>query len=514
MELIDYFDLGVLRGSDQPCLVRGETVWSYRDMHRDSLRIASALRRSGCGPETHFAVLMADDPGSLRCALGGIRAHLVWVPITLSGDVDRDAAILDHFDCDLLFYEAQFGPVAKALRERRPGLLGTVCIDGSDDTGQGLDSWLGDAPESFEIEPAGWDDIVAILPTGGTTGMPKGAVHSHLDFQLRIASHLAMMPVGGRPRFLLRKPALTNSLAIQSWQMFLRGGAGYMVESDDVDIIADTIERHRITDISLPVTVLYMLLADERARAHDFSSVQHLVYATAPMAETKLRDALAVFGPVVAQVYSQTETLAHIACFSAADHLVAGEAANGKRLLSCGRPGPMIRVAIMDPEGHLLGPGEVGEIVVRGPSVMKHYYKNPAATAEVSRFGWHHTGDAGYFDGEGFFYIVDRMVDLIPSDDGPISPSRIERAILAHEAVRDCVVVGSPDAGGGVTQIVAVAELKAGATATVAELLEVCRERVGPAMTPSTLELWPELPRSERGKVLKRTIREHFASSS
>ena len=112
-----------------------------------------------------------------------------------------------------------------------------------------------------------------------------------------------------------------------------------MVESsDDVDIIADTIERHRITDISLPVTVLYMLLADDRARAHDFRSVQHLVYATAPMAETKLRDALAVFGPVVAQVYSQTETLAHIACFSAADHLVAGEAANGKRLLSCGLP--------------------------------------------------------------------------------------------------------------------------------------------------------------------------------
>ena len=129
----------------------------------------------------------------------------------------------------------------------------------------------------------------------------------------------------------------------------------------------------------------------------------------------------------------------------------------------------MIRVAIMDPEGRLLGPDQVGEIVVRGPSVMKHYYKNPAATAETTRFGWHHTGDAGYFDGEGFFYIVDRMVDLIPSDDGPISPSAIERAILAHEAVRDCVVVGSADAGGGVTKIVAVAELKAGATATVAE---------------------------------------------
>jgi fatty-acyl-CoA synthase len=510
LELVDFFDLGVLLGPERPCIVRGETSWSYGEMQHDSMRIASALRRSGCATGTHFAVLMADDPGSFRCALGGLRAHLVWLPITLSGDADRDAAILDHFDCDFLFYESQFGPIAKSLRERRPSVLDMICIDGPDDAGRDLGSWLGGAPGTFEIEPAGWNDIAAILPTGGTTGMPKGAVHSHLDFQLRIASHLAMMPVQGRPRYLLRKPALTNSMAIQTWQMFMRGGTGYMVERDDVDIIADTIERHRITDVALPVTVLYMLLADSQARAHDFSSVQHLVYATAPMSATKLRDALAVFGPVVAQVYSQTETLAHIGCFSAADHVAAAESANDQRLLSCGRPGSMIRVAIMDLDGRLLGPGEVGEIVVRGASVMKEYYKNPAATAEVSRFGWHHTGDAGYFDGEGFFYIVDRLVDLIPSEDGPISPSAIERAILEHDAVRDCVVVGSPG-DGGAEQIVAVAELKAGATATSAELIELCLERLGPAMTPVTLEIWPELPRSARGKVLKRAIREHFA---
>jgi fatty-acyl-CoA synthase len=509
MDLVDFFDIGAGFGADQLCLVGGSQRWTYRDMQRASHIVASAIRDHGVSPGAHFSVLMESSPASFQCVLGGLRAHLVWLPVTLGPDESRNAEILDHFDCEVVFYESQFQPTVDMLSACNDGVLTAVCIDREDGDTPGLASWTAGASDRFAGGASDWNDIVAILPTGGTTGLPKGAVHTHLDFQLRTASHLAMMPVVGRPRFLLRSGALVNSMAIQTWQMFVRGGTVYMADSEDVGVIAGLIEEHAITDAAFPVTALYLLLADASARTRRFTSLQHLVYATAPMAQTKLRDAISVFGPVVEQVYSQTETLAHITHFAADQHVLDGQVADDHRLLSCGRTAPMARAAIMSEDGELLPDGEIGEIVVRSPAVMKRYYHNPSASEEVSRFGWHHTGDAGYFDDEGFFYIVDRISDLITTPTGIVSPSRIERVILRHDAVRDCAVVERTRVGHR-SELTAVAEPKPGVVIDGAALLDLCRAELGEEMTPASIEFWEELPRSTRGKVLKRMVRERL----
>ena len=163
----------------------------------------------------------------------------------------------------------------------------------------------------------------------------------------------------------------------------------------------------------------------------------------------------------------------------------------------------------MDDDGNILPPNEKGEIVVRGNLVMKGYYNNPKATEEASKFGWHHTGDVGFKDEDGYFYIVDRKRDMIISGGFNIYPSEIEQVIWSHPAVEDCAVVGVPDEKWG-EAVKAIIQLKSGATATPEELSAFSRERLGGMKNPKSFEIWDQLPRSPVGKVLKRNIRDRF----
>ncbi len=180
-----------------------------------------------------------------------------------------------------------------------------------------------------------------------------------------------------------------------------------------------------------------------------------------------------------------------------------------QRLLSCGRATPLTRVAIMDDDGRLLPQGERGEIVVQGSLVMVGYHEQPAATAEASAHGWHHTGDIGQIDDQGYVYIVDRKRDMIISGGFNIYPSEIEQVLWAHPSVLDGAVIGVPDDKWG-EAVKAVVQLKPGADVEAEALLAYLRERLGGTKAPKTVEIWPDLPRSAVGKVLKKTIRERY----
>ena len=163
-------------------------------------------------------------------------------------------------------------------------------------------------------------------------------------------------------------------------------------------------------------------------------------------------------------------------------------------------------VAIMDPAGTLVPAGERGEIVIRGPLVMPGYYKDPAATAEVSRHGWHHTGDIGYLDGDDYLYIVDRLKDMIITGGFNVYSAEVEQALLAHPAVLDCAVVGLPDDKWG-ERVTAVIQPHPGREIGEADVRAFVKERLGGVKTPKQVEVWPDLPRSRVGKVLKSEVR-------
>jgi len=216
-----------------------------------------------------------------------------------------------------------------------------------------------------------------------------------------------------------------------------------------------------------------------------------------------------VFGPVLTQTYGQAEACMICTFLSPEDHVAALETNKRHRLASCGRISPLVRLETMDDQGRVLPRGERGEIVVRGALVMKGYYNNPQATEEASAFGWHHTGDIGVIDEDGFVYIVDRKKDMIISGGFNVFPSEVEQVLWGHPAVQDCAVIGVPDDKWG-EAVKAVVELKPGTTASAEELIALARDKLGGVKAPKSVDFIAALPRSPVGKVLKKTLREPY----
>jgi acyl-CoA synthetase (AMP-forming)/AMP-acid ligase II len=225
------------------------------------------------------------------------------------------------------------------------------------------------------------------------------------------------------------------------------------------------------------------------------------------MSTARLEEALEVIGPVMAQLFGQSEAPMMVSMLPPAEHFEADGTVARRRLASAGRPAPLVQVGIMDAEdGSLLPTGERGEIVVRSSLVMAGYYKDAEATAAASRFGWHHTGDVGYLDDEGYLFIVDRLKDMIITGGFNVYSAEVEQALMQHPAVRECAVIGLPDEKWG-ERVEAVVEVKPGHGVEAPELIAFVKERIGSVKAPKRIELWAELPRSRLGKVLKAEVR-------
>ena len=508
MRLIDYFDRGVTRNPHGACLVDGERSLSFTETSELTHRLANGLIAGGMQPLMVGAVLSPNDMDAFACILGILRAGMAWMPLNARNSLEDNVYILDSNECAWLFYHSNFDQDLPAIRAGAKGIRGFVCVDKPNGDDPWLYDWLKDHAAPAPYIPARPDDIVSIWPSGGTTGRSKGVMLTHLNFTTMIANFCASMHYESPPVHLVAAP-MTHAAGCVAFPLLAIGATQVVVPRADPLEMMQAIQQHRVTTLFLPPTAIYSMLAHPRVRDFDYSSLQHFIYAAAPMSSEKLKEALEIFGPVMAQTYGQAESPMLCTFMSPQDHLVVGDPKLERRLQSCGRPTVFTQVEIMDDEGKLLGPEQRGEIVTRGNLVMKGYFKNPTATEEASKFGWHHTGDIGLKDADGFVYIVDRKRDMIISGGFNLYPSEIEQVIWGHPSVQDCAVIGVPDERWG-EAVKAVVELKEGTATTPEEILAFCRDKLGGMKTPKTAEIWPQLPRSPVGKVLKKDIRERF----
>jgi len=508
MRLIDYFDRGVRHFPDRACLVDGELSKSYREVAAMTYRIAGCLLAGGLKPGERVAVLSPNSAAAFECILGLLRANAVWVPLNARNVIGDHLHFLGLTGCTHLFYHSQFAPQIDRLRAEVPSLRVTICIDKPEGPGVALDEWLKGPSAPVPDINGRPEDLATLLSTGGTTGKPKAARLTNLCWSTMIANFCAEIHYESPPTHLIVAP-MTHAAGVITFPLMAQGATNIVISKSAPGEILEAIERHRVTTLFLPPTLIYMLLAHPDLHKHRYSSLQHFIYAAAPMSVEKLRQAIEVFGPVMLQTFGQAEAPMVCTIFSREAHVAGLRSGNSERLASCGRAGLHTRVAIMDDEGRLLPPGERGEIVVSGALVMDGYHENPAATAEMSRFGWHHTGDVGYVDKEGYFYIVDRKRDMIISGGFNIYPSEIEQVLWTHPAVQDCAVIGIPDEKWG-EAVKAIVELKPEMKAEPDELIALCKKELGGVKAPKTVEIWQALPRSAVGKVLKREIRARF----
>jgi acyl-CoA synthetase (AMP-forming)/AMP-acid ligase II len=508
VQLIDFFDRGARNFGARACLVADDFKMSFEQVQRASHAVAVYMRDRGAAAPTKVGVLSPNRPEAFIAILGLLRAGCAWVPLNARATREDLSHVVQLAECEWLFYHSRFAEHAAALAQSSPSLRHLVCLDDKQGAHPDLRTILRRRRNVWLDTTGSSSDVCTVFPTGGTTGKSKGAIWTHRTWSTMIANFHAAFPHRQVPVHLIVAP-MTHAAGVIAFPLMASGATNVLVDSTDPGEILDRIARHRATTLFMPPTMIYKLLAHPAIRNGDYSSLETLLYAAAPMSVEKLKEACNVFGPVLAQSFGQAEAPMVCTTFSAHEHERCLAAGDDARLASCGRAGLLSQVAIMAPNGELLPPDETGEIVVRGDLVMQGYYKNPEETAAASRNGWHRTGDVGRVDEEGYFYITDRLRDMIISGGFNIFPGEIEQVIWSHPAVQDCAVIGVPDDLWG-EAVTAVVELKPGHEIVSAEVIDLCKRRLGSVKAPKKVHVVSSLPRSAVGKVLKREIREQF----
>ncbi len=505
MRLIEHFDRGAQRWPDRAFLVDGQGELTYAAARASSHRIANALARAGLAPGAKAAVYSANAARSFECVMGLIRAGLVWVPINVRNSIEDSAFTLANCEVELLFYQQAFAGNVAALRELCPSVRAMVCIDGA---GAGsLDAFTAGCAEQSPDVAQSPDDVVTLFSSGGTTGAPKAVMMTNRCWETMTLGCQILLHAEN-PVHLVAAP-MTHAAGGSALAYAAMGMSNVMLPGFDPVQVMEAIERHRVTHLFLPPTAIYRLLAHPDVRRHDYSSLRYFQCSSAPMATVKLREAVEIFGPVMINGFGQTETGLNGTVFPPAEIADAVARGDDRRLGSVGRAGPTFRVEIMDDDGNILPPDTPGEIVMQSYQLFAGYYRNEAETLASRAYGWHHTGDIGIKDADGYLYVVDRKKDMIISGGFNVYPAEVERVVANHPAVQDCAVIGAPHADWG-EQVTAVIELKAGHSATADEIMAFCRERLSGVKTPKAVQFTSELPRSPVGKVLRRKVREPF----
>ena len=512
MELnyIHLFERAARLARDRVALIDDSGSITYGALSLLTDRFANALIAAGLKPSDPFAVLSPNCSLALASLIGGMKAGGAWSNINLRSAPAINIDILRRGGCRALFLHGQVAALLPELRAGVPTLEIVVCLDQD----------LADAPSlmTFSQGAPATPANVALAPeatgfqgsTGGTTGAPKITQIGASFLTWNTIGFMTDLPFAAPPVNLAVAP-ITHAGGIVALATLAMRGTVVLMAAADLGQILQQIERHQVSWLFLPPTLIYMLMNHPECRRTDFGSLRYLMSAAAPFAVEKIAQAHEIFGPVVCQSFGQTESGFPLTFMPPAAVTEAlKNPAKAGRLKSVGLPSASVaQMAIMNDAGDLLSAGEVGEIVVRGPTTMFRYKDDPQATAAIQTGGWQHTGDLGSIDADGFVYVSDRKRDLIISGGFNVFPLEVEQVLAAHPAVQDCAVIGVPDDKWG-EAVKAVVELAPGQSVTAEALIGLCKDKLGGVMAPKSIDFIDALPRSAVGKVLKRELRKKY----
>jgi len=510
MRLHDFFDFHAREQPDVPFAVASERTLTWGEAQRQTHRMANALIRSGVQPGERAAILAKNCIEFALFYYAAAKCGVVPVPLNYRLAPPEWAAIIDDAGATFMLARGEFVDAADGLRGELPGITTWVALDATAPSGWiPFGDWVDDVSDTAPAHVADPGDVLYQMYTSGTTGRSKGAVltHAAVCAQLDQLGGITSLRAGGRS--LVVVPMYHGAGAVTTLMAVQRGAALHIMDDFDPAAVVDALSRHGITGTTLVPAMIQaclVLVPDVAQRAYD--SLDFILYGASPIAVETLRQAMAVFGCDFMQAYGMTEATAGLAYLTPQVHRRALAGAP-ELLLSCGRPLPGTEIRIVDADDQEVPVGEIGEIVARGPQIMREYWNQPEATAQTLAGGWLHTGDAGCVDDEGFIYVRDRVKDMIISGAENIYPREVENLLFEHPAVADAAVIGVPDERWG-EAVKAVVVLRTGSDATDEELISFCRKRIAHFKCPRSVDFVAELPRNPSGKVLKKDLREPY----
>jgi long-chain acyl-CoA synthetase len=493
-----------LAAPDAPVCRIGGTTTTYRELDEQSGRIAAGLRSAGLVPGQVVALQLPNIPQFLTAYFGALKAGLVVLPLNpLLMAPELEYHLTDSAASMLIGFEGMHAEAAKACETTGVPLylvsMGSGPLpDGTRPVGELFSTAPLDEPGG-DVVARGPDDTAVLVYTSGTTGKPKGAELTH--FQLYMNCTVAGGLFGARSDdVVLAVLPFFHVFGLSSViNVFVRyGGCLSIVPRFQPAAVLDAIEADRCTVIGGVPTMLHAL-AQQDITGRDLSALRVAVSGGASLPEDIMRTFEDKYGIEVLEGYGMSETASSCSFNRPGD----------RKVLSIGKPLWGVRMRAADSADRPLPPGRehVGEILIRGHNVMKGYLGRPEATAETLRGGWLHSGDLGYVDEDGFYFIVDRAKDLVIRGGYNVYPREIEEVLYAHPSVLEAAVIGKPDERLG-EEVVAVVALRDGSSVSAEQIIAYCRERLAAYKYPREIRFMAELPKGPSGKILKAALRD------
>jgi long-chain acyl-CoA synthetase len=501
---------GCQRPAD-PALADGERIHAdWRTFASRTAGAAAGLRDDfGLSPGDRVAIVMRNRPEYLEALFAIWHAGLVAVPVNARLHRDEIGYILDHSESAVVVTDDDHADDVESLVGAIGSLQAALVAPG-----ERWDRLTGSAPAAIVDRLP--DDAAWLFYTSGTTGRPKGATLTHRNLLMASLSYFADIDPVSSQDCILHAAPLSHGGGLYGLPHIAKGAVSVVPHSGGVDgdEIAALLPRWDGMSFFAAPTMVKRLAGDGAIAAADLSHLKTIIYGGAPMYLADLDDALAVFGPRLAQIYGQGETPMTITGLSKGDHADRDHPRWRDRMQSVGVPRTDVEVRVVDDADRDLSAGEIGEVVVRGDVVMAGYWKQPDATAEALRGGWLHTGDVGSFDTDGYLTLRDRSKDLIISGGMNIYPREVEEALLRHPGVRAAAVVGRPDAEWGEAVVAFVVAADGATPPAIEDLDQTCLDQIARYKRPKDYRFVDVLPTNNYGKVVKRELRDQLRAEA
>ncbi|GAB2830633.1 fatty-acid--CoA ligase FadD5 [Actinocorallia aurea] len=477
------------------------TSLTYGDLHTRTTALAGALAARGVTQGDRVAILMTNRPEFVEALIAISRLGAIGVPVNFRLTAPEVVHIITDSGAKALITESALAPLAADARRAAP--LAALVVSGPTDVPDTLDYAAliteGAQPPAVRIADS---DIALIMYTSGTTGAPKGAMLTHLNMLMQSFTVIRHWRLFGDDEVGLVSSPMFHIAAVGCIAPHLLIGAATVIVPTGQFSAAQTldlIDGEGVTNAFF-VPAQWQVLCDDPTAAGRAKSLRIISWGAAPATVTLLERMAATFPQAEnVAVFGQTEMSPVTCALDAADAI--------RKIGSIGRPIPTVSARIVDDAMNDVAPGEVGEIVYRGPSTMTGYWNNPKATEDAFTGGWFHSGDLVRADDEGFLYVVDRKKDMIISGGENIYCAEVENVLAAHPGVGEVSVIGVPHPKWGETPL-AVVVTRAGADApTLESLTDFCRDRLASYKKPTALVIVDALPRNASGKVLKHELR-------
>ncbi len=485
MNLFAVLDQTANRFPDRGAVYHGQRrVCTWTELRDRALRLAGSLRQQH-GAGARVAIAAHNRPEVVELMFATWAAGCVVVPVNCKLHEREMALILDDAGASQVFASPKIGAALGSVTSRPVETLGS----------EAYSRRFGAAPVApphTEPSTPAW-----LFYTSGTTGRSKGAILSHRNLTAMAVAHLADIDAPTENGSLVHAAPMSHGSGLYVVPYVLRAARQVVPESEGFDPgeFLDLCEHHPACSVFLAPTMVQRLVRTGRPRPANLATI---VYGGGPMYVETLKEAMAAFGPVFAQIYGQGESPMTITGLRRADHESGDDAVLG----SVGYARSGMEVAVLRADGRPAPAGEVGEIVCRGDAVMSGYWEDPAATRATLRDGWLYTGDLGAFDARGYLTLRDRSKDVVISGGTNIYPREVEEMLLEHPAVSEACVVGAPDAEWGEVVVAFIV-----GAADPAELDAHLLRRIARFKRPKRYEFVDELPKNSYGKVLKRELR-------